>query len=392
MEVWPMELSSKNMKKIILLITFAVFLFWGLQNYIAVLGTARNIFGLFVPFILGLCIAFILNVILRLVEKLWNLVWKKRNRGLVAKLQRPVCLVISIGIVFGAVLFLIFMVVPEIVKAISAIVDMLPKYINQLEPKFKELFEKLRLSFVAWPQINIDREKIVTAVVDYLKEGGSSLFSKTAGITASFFSGIFNLVLGFVFSIYVLLQKEKLAAQLKKFLDAFVDEKKINALQEVASVSNRIFSKFVTGQLTEATIIGLLCFTGMSIFSMPYAAMISTLVGFTALIPVVGAFIGTGVGAFLILMVEPMKAFWFIVFILALQQVEGDLIYPRVVGKSVGLPGIWVIIAVTIGGSSFGILGMLLSVPICSVLYCLLQQIVNNRLKRKQSEQPDTEK
>lgn len=387
-----MELSSKNMKKIILLITFAVFLFWGLQNYIAVLGTARNIFGLFVPFILGLCIAFILNVILRLVEKLWNLVWKKRNRGLVAKLQRPVCLVISIGIVFGAVLFLIFMVVPEIVKAISAIVDMLPKYINQLEPKFKELFEKLRLSFVAWPQINIDREKIVTAVVDYLKEGGSSLFSKTAGITASFFSGIFNLVLGFVFSIYVLLQKEKLAAQLKKFLDAFVDEKKINALQEVASVSNRIFSKFVTGQLTEATIIGLLCFTGMSIFSMPYAAMISTLVGFTALIPVVGAFIGTGVGAFLILMVEPMKAFWFIVFILALQQVEGDLIYPRVVGKSVGLPGIWVIIAVTIGGSSFGILGMLLSVPICSVLYCLLQQIVNNRLKRKQSEQPDTEK
>ena len=154
----------------------------------------------------------------------------------------------------------------------------------------------------------------------------------------------------------------------------------------MAGVSNKVFSNFVKGQLTEAAIIGVLCFIGMSIFSFPYAVAISALVGFTALIPIFGAFIGTGVGAFLILIDNPKKALFFILFILVLQQLEGDLIYPRVVGDSVGLPGIWVFSAVAIGGSLFGIMGILLSVPICSVLYTLLRQSVDKRLERKREQ------
>ncbi len=151
----------------------------------------------------------------------------------------------------------------------------------------------------------------------------------------------------------------------------------------VGRLSNRIFSKFVSGQCTEAIILGGLCFFGMSLFSMPYALMVSVVVGVTALIPMFGAFIGAGIGAFLILMVNPKSAFWFLLFIIVLQQLEGNLIYPRVVGKSVGLPGIWVLVAVTIGGSLWGVAGILLSVPTCSVLYALLRQSVRQRLAKQ---------
>ena len=383
-----MELNLKNMKKILVLITFAVLLFWGLQNYVVLFEAVKSIFHIILPFILGFCIAFILTVLLRPVEHLWDLMWKKKNRGKVLKMKRSVCLLVTVFFVIGVVFILLFMVVPEIVRTVSSVSDMLPKYFKSLQPKWIELTERLRQYSVTLPKFEFDKAKLVTSVVDFLKKGGVSLFAKTAGITASFFSAVFNLVLGTVFSMYILMQKEKLAKQFKKFLLAFIPEKKVNAVLDVAGVSNRIFSNFVKGQLTEASIIGILCFIGMLIFSMPYATAISALVGFTALIPVFGAFIGTGVGAFLILIDEPKKAFWFIVFILVLQQIEGNLIYPRVVGKSVGLPGIWVFTSVAIGGSLFGIMGILISVPTCSVLYCLLQRPVNEHIKIKNSQPP----
>lgn len=169
----------------------------------------------------------------------------------------------------------------------------------------------------------------------------------------------------------------------KKLYMLFYPESKAKSLIEILRLSNKTFTNFVTGQFTEAIIIGVLCFIGMVILKIPFALIISVLVGFTALIPVFGAFIGTFVGVFLIIMVAPIKAVWFVIFIVVLQQLEGNLIYPRVVGKSVGLPGIWVLLSVTVGGSVFGIVGMLISVPVCSVLYTLLSRTVNKRLKNK---------
>jgi len=201
--------------------------------------------------------------------------------------------------------------------------------------------------------------------------------------TSSLFGGIVDLVLGFVFSMYVLSQKEKLGSNVKKVMNTFLPQKRVGQVTEIIAISDKAFSNFITGQLTEALIIGALCFIGMVAFNMPYALTISVLVGFTALIPVFGAFIGTAIGAFLILMVSPIKAVWFIVFIIVLQQIEGNFIYPKVVGKSVGLPGIWVLTAVTIGNGMFGLLGMIVAVPTFSVLYTLLKKVVDNKTKKQ---------
>ena len=195
-----------------------------------------------------------------------------------------------------------------------------------------------------------------------------------------------DIVLGIVFAIYLLAQKENLGRQTKKSIRAIFGEERAKKIVDFSSLTNSVFTKFVTGQLTEACIIGVLCFIGMLIFGMPYAGIISILVGFTALIPIFGAFIGTGIGAFLILLENPLKAIWFVIFIIVLQQLEGNLIYPRVVGKSVGLPGIWVLAAVTIGGGLFGVMGMLFSVPICSVLYVMFREYVNRKSKEYQQE------
>lgn len=221
-----MELNAKNMKKIMLLIVFAVVLFWGFQNYAVLLKAAAYLAGIARPFVIGLCIAFILNVLLHLLENGWERVWRKRNRGAVKRLQRPVCLLLSIGVITGAVLVLMLMIVPEIVKTVTKVIEAVPAYIDELEPKYKELVERLKLPFGSLPSLEIDREKIMAVVVDYLKKGGPSLFSKTAGFTASVFSGLFTFILAFVFSIYILLQKETLAAQVKKLMAAYVPEKK----------------------------------------------------------------------------------------------------------------------------------------------------------------------
>ena len=211
----------------------------------------------------------------------------------------------------------------------------------------------------------------------------TGIVDKTLDFTGTLVSGIVNLIIALAFSFYLLAQKEKLSSNTKKVLFAFFPKKKVTNLLNIIELTDQTFTNFVSGQLLEAVIIGVLCFIGMLIFGMPYAAVISVLVGFTALIPVFGAFIGTAIGAFLILFVSPVKAIWFVVFIIILQQLEGNLIYPKVVGKSVGLPGILVLTAVSIGGSLMGVLGILISVPVCAVLYTLLKRAVNLISKNK---------
>ena len=299
------------------------------------------------------------------------------------KASRPLALLLAFMLIIGAFFVLFFLIVPEFQQTMVVVADVFPDFVNGLDKQVNSWLETLPIPADSIPELEVDWDRITEYVSSFLKSGIGPFFSATLSITTSIFSGIFNLVLGLVFSIYVLLQKETLARQSRMVIEAWIPERYSKMIFKVASLSNRIFNKFVEGQFLEAIIIGVLCFIGMSILGMPYAMVIAALVGFTALIPVFGAFIGTGIGAFLIIMVDPMKAFWFIVFILVLQQVEGNLIYPKVVGSSIGLPGIWVLVAVTIGGSAFGILGMLIGVPLSSVIYALFRESVHKRLDQK---------
>ena len=379
-----MDLNQNNMKKIMFLIVFAALVFLGGQNIPTIFNTIFYTFGVLTPLILGFCMAFVLNVFMRLIELLWDKIVKKDNF-----LKRPISLILTFAVVFVILFILMFMIVPEISRSIVSIIDMLPSHIDRLEKNITAFAEEYHLYFVDLASFDVNLEKFTESLASVISTGGQAFINATVSVTSSIFSAVINFALGFVFAIYMLLQKEKISSQIRRVLYAFLDKEKVSPILEVGTISNRIFSKFVTGQLLEACLLGILCFIGMTILQMPYATMISSLVGVTALVPVLGAFIGTGIGACLIFLVNPMQAFWFIVFIIVLQQFDSNIIYPKVVGKSVGLPGIWVLAAVTIGGSLYGIIGMLLSVPLCSVIYILLKAEVNRRIKRKGMEKAE---
>ena len=374
---------KKKLMYPMILITFAIVLFLGLSNSNILINIIKQVSSIFMPFVIGFAFAAIINVLLRSLESLWCKIFSKAKGNLHEKAKRPVCLTLSMLIFIGAIFALLFMVLPEIISTGEMLVEQMPTYMVNLGNWWNNLRTTLAKYNVSLPELAINAEMVINTVTPILNEYKEILLNKTFTIAGSFFLGIVNVVIAFAFSIYLLAQKERISERCKKILYAFMKEEKADKVLDFTNLTDQTFSNFIRGQFTEAIIIGLLCFIGMTIFQMPYALMISVLVGATALIPMVGAFVGTGIGAFLILLVNPLKALWFIVFIIVLQQLEGNLIYPKVVGKSVGLPGILVLVAVTIGGNAFGLIGMLLSVPVCAVLYCTLKQITDGRLERK---------
>lgn len=368
-----MELSKKAVKRILLIITFTVLLIWAIYNHKLLFKYIGELYSLISPFVIGLCIAYVVNVIMRPIERLWMKLLSKCKGKWVEKMKRPICLLLSMLLVIGIILAVIFIIMPELSDSVSSLVSMVPSYVSEVESWWEALALRLDKYGVELPQFSFDTDKFI----QILKDGGTAVLNTTLSATTSIVTAVINIVLALAFSIYVLAQKETLKRQSKKVLAKLMKPEKMQKLLDMLDLINRTFTNFITGQLTEAVIIGVLCFIGMSIFRMPYAPAISVLVGFTALIPVFGAFIGTAIGAFLILLVKPIQAVWFVVFIIVLQQFEGNLIYPKVVGKSVGLPGIWVLVAVTIGGNAMGVVGMLISVPLCSVLYVVARNAVN---------------
>ena len=370
-----MELSKKTVKRILLIITFTVLLIWAIYNHKLLFKYIGELYSLISPFVIGLCIAYVVNVIMRPIERLWMKLLSKCKGKWVEKMKRPICLLLSILLVIGIILAVVFIIMPELSDSVSSLVSMVPSYVSEVESWWEALALRLDKYGVELPQFSFDTDKFI----QILKDGGMAVLNTTLSATTSIVTAVINIVLALAFSIYVLAQKETLKRQSKKVLAKLMKPEKMQKLLDMLDLINRTFTNFITGQLTEAVIIGALCFIGMSIFRMPYAPAISVLVGFTALIPVFGAFIGTAIGAFLILLVKPIQAVWFVVFIIVLQQFEGNLIYPKVVGKSVGLPGIWVLVAVTIGGNAMGVVGMLISVPLCSVLYVVARNAVNGK-------------
>ena len=359
---------------IIIAITFVI------NNDVKVSGLLDKIYTVISPFILGSAMAFVLNVLIRPIETLWGKIFKKETK-ISAAMKRPVSLILSILITVGFLTALLFMIIPEFINTFSNIVDVLPEYTNTVLGWITNLREFALRYNVQIPDLKFNPD----TVINFIKTNfaNTSTLDKTLNFTSSLVSGVINFVVAVAFSVYLLAQKEKIGANIQKTLYAFFPSKKVDRLIDVTNITDQTFTKFISGQLLEAVIIGALCFIGMLIFRMPYAPVISVLVGVTALIPVFGAFIGTAIGAFLILFVSPAKALWFVIFIIILQQLEGNLIYPKVVGKSVGLPGIWVLVAVTVGGNTMGVAGIIIAVPACAVIYTLLRETVYKRLKAK---------
>ena len=369
-------ITKDNKKEIIKIICFAVVLIFAFIHIKEIWNFLGFLIKLLMPFIIGIVIAFVLNILINLIEK------KLLNKSKMSnKSKRTISLILSLAIIFTFIIILLLLIIPHHKNTIELFLNNMPMY----EENVKELLDKFNID----PNIVVEIEERVKnfgdVAIDFIKNNSDKILEITLGVATNVISVIVNFVIAVVFAIYLLAQKEKLLLQLNKVLRAYFPTSKVSKIRDIAKLSNRICASFVSGQCLEAVIIGVLCFIGMLILGIPYAATISVLIGVTALIPVYGAFIGTIVGAFLIFMVSPIKALIFVIFILILQQFEGNLIYPKVVGKSVGLPGIWVFVAVTIGASLAGVIGMLVSVPIASICYSIIATDVNYRTEAKNS-------
>jgi predicted PurR-regulated permease PerM len=374
-----MELNKKNMRKIMKLITFTVLLLVGLLNVDVVMNTANWIFGILMPFIIGGGIAFILSVPMRLFEEKLFRKGKSSNRVL-EKIRRPFSILLSLLSIIGMIFIVIFLIAPELGDTISKLVDTIPVFFDNVEQWFKELTEK-------YPEIEkyvndyeMDWEKIGMNVLNITETLVPNLFNSTFSILGSIMSTIANFVIGFVFAIYLLSKKERLAQQGKKILYSYLPMKRADRIVIILKLTHKSFSHFISGQCVEAVIEGCIFFAVLSIFGFDYALLIGVLVGFTALIPIFGAFIGCAIGALLLFMVSPAQALWFILIFIVLQQIESNLLYPYIVGGSIGLPSIWVLFAVTLGGSLMGVAGMLIFIPLFSVFYVLMRESVQARL------------
>ncbi len=378
-----MDLNKDNLKKIRGLIVFTILVLVALWNYEVLLEMAEFLWGVITPFVIGGAIAFILNVPMSFAEKKIFEETKLGEKKIWKSMARPISLILSVLFVVGLIGIVVFVVVPELGNTIMNLGKTIQDFIPQVQKWAIQFFGDNPDLVKQIQGMQFEWNKILGNVINFLKNGAGSVLGTTFEAAKSIVSALSTFFISFVFSCYILLQKEKLSVHVRKFMYAFMPQDWTNILIALGSVSHKTFTSFLTGQCVEAVILGLMFFVAMTIFKMPYALLIAVLIAFTALIPVFGAFIGCAVGFVLIFMVNPMQAFGFVVLFLVLQQIEGNFIYPHVVGNSVGLPSIWVLAAVSVGGSLMGVVGMLIFIPIVSVVYTILRGIVNRRLEEK---------
>ena len=373
-----MQWNKQNVKWLLLVVFAGVAFFCALQNLGIVLSACNALMGILAPFLLGGAIAFILNVPMRAIER--HLSPKNRT---VDKIRRPLALVMTL-LAVGGVISLAFNVIgPGVKDAVLSIAHQIP-----------DAYDRFQALLLTWEQylpqleafiidLDINWKAVSQKLIDLAQSWGGDLLSTGSGLIGNVIGAVSTFIIGLIFSFYLLVQKEKLARQGRQVCYALLSGSRADRVLEVLRLSNRTFSSFLSGQCLEAVILGSLFVVAMTLFRLPYALLVGVLISLTALIPIVGAFIGCAVGALLIAITDPWKALIFIILFLVLQQIEGNLIYPHVVGSSVGLPSIWVLVAVTLGGSVMGIVGMLLFIPLCSVLYALFRGYVKKRLVLK---------
>ena len=378
-----MEFSKGKIRQIRHLMLLAAALVLAIIYSSEVFRSIAFLFGIISPFLVGGAMAFVLNIPMRGFEEKVFGRWRGRAA---AKFKRPLCLMLSIVALAVVLAVVVGTVVPQVVATASEVGKKIPAFMERVVeeldrlvrdyPELTSRIDELELTEINW-------DSTLGGIIDFLKNGAGDVLNSTFSVATGIISGIVNMVISFIFALYVLAQKERLEDQGRRILWAYLPEAVSAKILEVCSLLYKNFSSFITGQCLEAVILGTMFVVTMSLFRMPYALMVGVLIAFTALIPIVGGFIGCAVGAFLILIDNPLQALWFVILFLVLQQIEGNLIYPKVVGNSVGLPAIWVLTAVSVGGSLFGISGMLFFIPLTSSCYALLRESVNDRNARR---------
>ncbi len=378
-----MNLDKENRRHIRLLILFTVILFLGIQRFDIILMILGYVWDILFPFVLGLCLAYLISVPMRFIERVFFSGKKKPLPKFWAKAKRPVSLFVTIILVLGVIAIVMFVVVPELIKTGESLYKSIPGFVREVQIGYDKLME--RYPFVAehLNEFEFDWTSITNTLVNFIKNDLLTALTSTVQVAKDIVGTLLNILIAVFFSVYVLMQKEKLARQMKAVLSAFFKEKTTKNIVRIARLADTTFSSFFSGQCIEAVILGTLFVIAMTIFGFPYAVMVGVLIAFTALIPVFGPMIGCVISALLILISSPVQAFWFLVLFFALQLLEENLIYPHVVGNAVGLPPMWVLAAVSLGGSLFGIVGMLFFIPLTSVLYALFREVVYARVKKK---------
>lgn len=380
-----MEFTKDKKKKLALWIisvfTLCSLIFLAVQNIGTVASAIGRCLKLFTPLIMGAGFALVLDVPLKFFE---NRLFTKTKKPVLHKLKRPISFIISIIIILGILAGVIMLVIPELIEAIKVIVqivtDFVTKLLNMEEAEIRELPFGEQL-------LNTDWKKMLQSALDWLKNSGGKIMNTAFTTIGSVAAAVVNIGIGLVFASYILLSKDKLKYQVKRLVKVWLPERSGNMILYVCKIANENFRNFISGQTLEAMILGGLCMLGMLILRIPYAPMVGALVGVTALIPVIGGFIGAGVGAVMILTQNPLKALIFVIFLVVLQQIEGNFIYPKVMGKRVSLPSMWILAAVTLGGSVAGPLGMLLSVPTASTCYALIKELTKKKEEKKASKE-----
>ena len=391
-----MKLDKENTKQIMKIVVVAILLLVALINIQPLWNMFAVFIGIVSPFIWGLAIAFILNIFMTFYE---NKVCKNgKARGNTSKVnkvkeskrnaknkkkkgaKRTFSILLSILTIIAVIAIIMVLIIPQFIDVISNLIKNIPSYLENLKNFGISITEQ-------YPQINSYIQNIhidTVALRDGIMNISKDVLSVTINQVSSLISNIVNFFIAIVFAVYILANKEELKIQAKKFIYARLNKENADYVLKVSRLARDCFRNFLTGQAKEAVILGVLCAVGMLILQIPYAGPIGALTALTAFIPIVGAFIGGFIGAILIVAVDPIKAIIFIVFIIVLQQIEGNLIYPHIVGKNIGLPSMWVLVAITIGGSLFGIIGMIVGLPILSVIYAILMENTNKKLEEKQ--------
>lgn len=370
------------MKKIRGLILFTAAVCLAVLKIEVLLKGILFLLGIVRPFIYGAAIAFVLNIPMKAIEK--GLFSKMKNPK-ADKIKRPASIFLSFAAVILVIVTVTVTVVPQVTKTMMELGNKIPQFLVEAQIWLEQLFAsqpQLLAMLEEFDPAKMNWDSIVNTVVSFLRNGLGNVVSSTVTVASTIIGGVVNIFVALVFSFYILAQKEKLGDQCRRILRAYCSQRVYDRVLEISSLAGRNFGSFITGQCTEAVILGAMFVVAMAVFRFPYAVMVGVLIAFTALIPIVGAFIGCFVGAFLIMVDDPIKAVWFLVLFIVLQQIEGNLIYPHVVGNSVGLPSIWVLAAVTVGGSLMGIVGMLIFIPIVSTVYALIREDVNEKNRK----------
>lgn len=353
--------------------------FWpGVENLL------KTLLGAATPLLIGCVIAYILNIPMSAYERLF---FPHSQKKAVKKLRRPVCLIAALLSLAAVIALVVWLVVPQLLSCIQLIIEEIPDF-------FEKLLEKAEKTGIFTPETigkleNIDWASRIGQIAGVVTTGIGSVAEKVISVVTSVFSGIVTGFLSVIFAVYLLIGRDTLKRQYHTLVGRYLKQPLIKKIDYVADIFNNCFHRYIVGQCTEAVILGLLCMLGMWILKLPYPSMIGTLIAFTALIPVAGAWIGGAVGAFMILTVSPMKVLIFLLFLVILQQLENNLIYPKVVGTSMGLPAMWVLAAVTLGGGILGVVGMLLGVPTAAAIYRIVREDVHKANKKPTADQQE---